>query len=75
MPNLEFNPDKTYEDNVAAFKQHMIAFDPVMAEILFKHLDKLLAGGDPGNRTNRTTFNRAVLAELEAPAPAGDGPS
>lgn len=44
----------------------MTALDPTLAEILFKHLDKLLADNDPGNRANRTAFNRAVLAELEA---------
>ena len=75
MPDLEFNLDKTYDENVAAFKLHMTTLDPVMAEILFKHLDKLLAGDDSGNRANRTAFNHAVLAELEAQAPAGGGPS
>ena len=75
MPDLEFDLAKTYEENVACFQQHMTALDPCMAEILFKHLDKLLAGDDPGNRANRTAFNRAVLADLEAPAPAGGGSS
>lgn len=75
MPDLGFDLDKTYEENNVAFKQHMTALDPVMAEILFKHLDKLLVGDDPGNRANRTAFNRAVLADLEASAPAGDAAS
>ena len=75
MPDLEFDRNKTYDENVATFQQHMTSLDPVMTEILFKHLGKLLAGDDPGNRANRTAFNRAVLAELEAPAPAQDGPS
>jgi hypothetical protein len=75
MPDLEFDLDKTYDENVAAFKQHMTALDPVMAVILFEHLDKLLAGDDPGNRANRTAFNRAVLAELDVPAPAQGAPS
>ena len=75
MPDLEFDLDKTYEENVATFKQYMMALDPAMAEILFKHLDMLLTGDDPSNRVNRTAFNGAVLAELEAPAPAEGGPS
>jgi ABC-type Zn uptake system ZnuABC Zn-binding protein ZnuA len=66
MPELAFQLYKTYEENLEAFKQHVTALDPTLAEILFKHLDKLLADNDPGNRANRTAFNRAVLAELEA---------
>jgi hypothetical protein len=73
--DLEFDLDKTYEENVAAFKEHMFAIDAAMAEILFKHLDKLLSGDDPGSRANRTAFNRAVLAELETPLPPAVGPS
>ena len=70
MPELEFDLDKTHEENLEAFKQHVTALDPTLAEILFKHLDTLLAGDDPGNRANMTAFNRAVLTELEAlPAP------
>jgi hypothetical protein len=72
MPDLEFDLNKTYDENVEAFKQHVTALDPVLAWVLFKHLDKLLAGDDPGNRANRTAFNRAVLVELEAPPPAED---
>jgi hypothetical protein len=73
MPDLEFDLDKTYEENLESFKQHVTALDPVLAVILFKHLDKLLAGNDPGNRTNRTAFNHAILAELEAPPPPTEG--
>jgi hypothetical protein len=75
MPDLEFDLGQSYEENVAAFKLLMTALDPVMAGILFKHLDKLLAGDDPGNRANRTAFNRAVLADLEAQASAESSPS
>jgi hypothetical protein len=74
MPDLTFDLDKAYDENVEAFKQHVTGLDPALAGILFKHLDKLLAGDDPGNRANRTVFNRAVLVELEAPPPAEGGP-
>jgi hypothetical protein len=75
MPELEleFNLDNTYAENLQVFKQHVTALDPTLAEILFKHLDKLLVGDDPGNRANRTAFNRVVLAELEALPPPSHG--
>ena len=75
MRDLEFDLDKTYEENVAAFEEHVSAIDAAMAEILFKQLDKLLSGDDSGNRANRAAFNRAVLAELEAPVPPAAGSS
>jgi hypothetical protein len=75
MPDLELDLDMTYEQNLEAFKQHVIALDPTLAEILFKHLDKLLAGEDPGNRADRTAFNQAVLAELEALLQRSEGAS
>jgi hypothetical protein len=75
MSDLEFDLDKTYAENVEAFKQHVKVLDPAMAEILFRHIDKLSAGDDPGNRANRTAFNRAVLADLEASQPAKGGAS
>jgi hypothetical protein len=73
MPELQFDLDKTYEENLEAFKQHVTTLDPTMGAILLKHLDTLVAGDDPGGRTNRTVFNRSVLAELEAPPPAEGG--
>ncbi|MBX3671017.1 MAG: hypothetical protein KF778_21685 [Rhodocyclaceae bacterium] len=74
-PGLVFDLNKTYEENNEAFKLHVLALDPVMAEIFFKHLDTLLAGDDPGGRANRTAFNHAVLVDLEVPPPAdGDAP-
>ncbi len=66
MTDLVFDLDKSYEDNIEAFRRHVTALDPAMAEILFKHLGNLIAGEDPGSRPNRTVFNRAVLADLEA---------
>jgi hypothetical protein len=69
MPQLKFDLEKTFEGNLEAFKQHVTALDPTLADILFRHLDKLLAADDLGNRANRTAFNHAVLAELEALPP------
>ena len=67
MPDLAFDLNKSYEENIEVFKLHVAALDPAMAEILLNHLDTLLAGEDPGGRTSRTAFNRAVLVDLEAP--------
>jgi hypothetical protein len=69
ITQLKFDLDKSFEENLEAFERHVIALDPTLADILFRHLDKLLAGDDPGNRANRTAFNHAVLAELEALPP------
>lgn len=66
MPNLAFDLDKSFEQNLEAFKDHVTALDPVLAGILFKHLNKLHPTDEANDRANRTAFNRAVLADLEA---------
>ncbi len=66
MPDLSFDLDKTYEENIRLFEEHITKLNPAMAEILLRHLDTLLAGEDPGGRANRSAFNRSVLADLEA---------
>lgn len=69
MANFEFDPDKSFDENVAAFQAHVTAIDPECAEILFAELDALLGDGDstPAKvRARRTDFNAAVLVELEA---------
>lgn len=66
MADLVFDIEKSYEQNIEALRQYAAIIDRSMADILFQHLDKLMVGEDPGSRTNRTTFNRAVLTDLEA---------
>lgn len=73
MPDLEFSLAKSFDENLEAFKQYVTRIDPVLAPILFKHLDKLQAGDDPTrNRAARANFNRAVLADLEVPPPTSN---
>jgi hypothetical protein len=67
MPDLEFNLDSSFHENLEAFKRHVSAIDPALAEILFRHIDKLQATDDQvRDRASRAAFNRAVLADLEA---------
>jgi hypothetical protein len=66
MPELEFDLDKSFEENLDAFKRHVTALDPLLAAILLKHLDKLHPADEANDRASRTEFNRAVLADLEA---------
>jgi hypothetical protein len=66
MPELEFDLDKSFEENLEEFKRHVTTLDPVLAAILLKHLDKLHPADESNERASRTEFNRAVLADLEA---------
>jgi hypothetical protein len=73
MPELQFDLDKSFTENLEAFKRHVTALDPVLSGILFDHLDKLQVGDDQTrNRASRTQFNQAVLAALEALPPPSD---
>jgi hypothetical protein len=73
MP-LEFDPNQTYDDNLARFRKHLESVDPECAAILFNNLDTLLGDGDPNRvRQNRTAFNVKVLRALAALAPKKHG--
>jgi hypothetical protein len=65
MP-FDFDPSKTFEENVAEFQTHLEAVDPECAKILFDNLGTLIGDGDPVRaRANRTAFNATVLLELD----------
>ena len=66
MPNLAFDLDKSFDENLQAFRDYLTVLDPVLAGILFKHLAKLHPADEANERSSRTAFNRAVLADLEA---------
>ena len=67
MPDLEFDPSKSFDEHVAALKAHIAPLDPECAEILFDKLDLLLGDGDPAKaRIRRGEFNAAILRALEA---------
>ncbi|KYK44769.1 hypothetical protein A1D31_35925 [Bradyrhizobium liaoningense] len=66
MP-FQFDPQKSFDDNVAAFKAHVEQLDPECADILFRHLNTLVGDSDPGRaRLRRTEFNAAVASALDA---------
>jgi hypothetical protein len=59
---LEFDIDKTFEENMEQFRAHLEGLDPECAKILFDNLETLLRGANP--RAARAAFNQAVLAQL-----------
>lgn len=71
---LECDLDKSFDENIAEFRKHLEALDPDCANIFFDNQAKLLGDGNPSrNRANRTAFNDAVLAQLEALSKKSDG--
>ncbi len=63
---LEFDLEKSFDENIAEFRKHLEGVDPECAKILFDNLTTLLGDGNPARaRANRTAFNQALLAELE----------
>jgi hypothetical protein len=74
MADFQFDPARSFDENVAAFKAHVAGFDPECAAILFDKLDLLLGDGDASRtRARRTDFNAVVIEALEALPPAGGG--
>jgi hypothetical protein len=68
---LEFDLNKTFDQNIAEFRKHLESLDPECAKLFFDNQATLL--GDPARaRANRTAFNEAVLEELKA-LPAKNG--
>ena len=64
---FEFDPNKTLDEHLAAFRTHLEAIDPECAKLFFDNQEKLLGDGNPSRaRTNRAAFNLAVLARLKA---------
>lgn len=58
-----FDGEKTFEENLAAFRKHAEGIDAELAEILFEQLSILAGSGD--RRSNVAAFNQAVSAALE----------
>lgn len=74
MPGFEFDPKKSFDENITAFQAHVSTLDPECASILFDKLDILVGDGDPGRaRARRGEFNAAVVEALEALAAKSDG--
>lgn len=72
MP-LEFDPRKALDEHLAEFRAQLDAIDPECAKIFFDHLPTLEGDGNPSRaRANRTAFNQAVVAQLQALKPKAD---
>lgn len=64
---LEFDLNKSFDENIAEFRKHLEALDPECAKVFFDNQSTLLGDGNAARaRANRTAFNEAVLAQLEA---------
>jgi len=59
-----FDPDKSLDENLVAFRAACDALDPECAGILFDNLATLRAAGS--DRNARTAFNASVKLALEA---------
>lgn len=63
-----FDAQKSFEDNLAAFRSACEAIDADCAKILFDNIDLLIKNG--ADRDTRTVFNEKVKAALtELPLP------
>lgn len=74
MADFAFDPDKSFDENVAAFRAHVEVRDPECARILFDNLDTLTGDGDPSRaRQRRAQFNATVAQVLDALAARAAG--
>jgi len=64
-----FDPDKSLDENLVAFRAACDALDPECAGILFDNLAALRTAG--ADRNARTVFNASVKLALEALPDAG----
>jgi hypothetical protein len=70
---LEFDLNKTFDENTAEFRQHLEGIDAECAKILFDNLPTLLGDGNPTRaQANRSSFNEAVLENLKALLPKAE---
>jgi hypothetical protein len=70
---LEFDLNKTFDQNIAEFRKHLEALDTECAKIFFDNQATLLGDGNPARaRTNRIAFNEAVLEQLKALPPKAE---
>lgn len=69
---LEFDPDKSFDENIAEFEQYLERLDPEFARIFLDTKEKLLGDG-MAVQGSRTAFNNAVIEKLKALVPKGKG--
>jgi hypothetical protein len=67
---LEFDLNKSFDENIAEFRKHLEGLDPECAKIFLDNQTTLLGDGNPTRaRLNRIAFNEAVLEQLKALPP------
>lgn len=67
---LEFDLNKSFDENIAEFHKHLEGLDPECAKVFFDNQATLLGDGNPARaRANRIAFNEAVLEQLNALPP------
>jgi len=67
---LEFDLNKTFDENTAEFRKHLEGLDPECAKIFFDIEATLLGDGNLARaQANRVGFNEAVLEQLKALPP------
>jgi hypothetical protein len=67
---LEFDFNKTFDQNTAEFRKHLEELDPECAKIFFDNQTTLLGDGNPARaQANRIAFNEAVLEQLKTLPP------
>ena len=63
MAELEFELEKTFDENMQTFKKYLESIDPILTEILFKHIDKIkVTDNQAKDRIGRTEFNKSIVA-------------
>lgn len=70
---LEFDPSKSLSEHAAEFRKHLESLDSECAKIFFDNQATLLGDGNPSRaRANRTAFNAAIIAQLDALPPTSE---
>jgi hypothetical protein len=67
---LEFDLNKSFDENIAEFRKHLEGLDPECAKVFLDNQATLLGDGNPTRaRQNRIAFNEAVLERLKGLPP------
>ena len=67
---LEFDLNKSFDENIAEFRKHLEGLDSECAKIFLDNQAILAGDGNPTHaRQNRIAFNEAVLEQLKALPP------
>ena len=65
MTNLIFDLESSFDENLEKFRDNLELIDKDLTNILFNHMDILKNAGNEVDG-GRDTFNKSILADLEA---------